>query len=224
MADPARCRAAPAARAVATTMRSACCSSRHRERLWAVALRTLGDPEEAGGRAAGRDDLGVPPGRRASAAIRRSPPGCTASSSTPAWTGSAAGRPAPGRQRAGRARRWMCSRPRLARAGPGGRQRHVARRARRAAHAPARTSGRRWSWWTCSATRWPTAAEILGISAGTVKSRCARGRARLLPLLAHLRGSPLAAAARPGPAGRAAEPASRCQRVSPAEGAGESQA
>jgi len=31
------------------------------------------------------------------------------------------------------------------------------------------------------------AAEVLGISAGTVKSRCARGRARLLPLLAHLR-------------------------------------
>lgn len=30
-------------------------------------------------------------------------------------------------------------------------------------------------------------AEILGISAGTVKSRCARGRARLLPYLSHLR-------------------------------------
>ncbi|MDR3082067.1 MAG: RNA polymerase sigma factor SigM [Streptomyces sp.] len=31
------------------------------------------------------------------------------------------------------------------------------------------------------------AAEILGTPVGTVKSRCARGRARLLPLLAHLR-------------------------------------
>jgi RNA polymerase sigma-70 factor, ECF subfamily len=30
-------------------------------------------------------------------------------------------------------------------------------------------------------------AEILGVSAGTVKSRCARGRARLLPHLSHLR-------------------------------------
>jgi RNA polymerase sigma-70 factor (ECF subfamily) len=30
-------------------------------------------------------------------------------------------------------------------------------------------------------------AEILGISVGTVKSRCARGRARLLPHLSHLR-------------------------------------
>jgi len=32
------------------------------------------------------------------------------------------------------------------------------------------------------------AAEILGVSPGTVKSRCARGRARLVPRLAHLRG------------------------------------
>jgi RNA polymerase sigma-70 factor (ECF subfamily) len=31
------------------------------------------------------------------------------------------------------------------------------------------------------------AAEVLGVAEGTVKSRCARGRARLLPKLAHLR-------------------------------------
>ncbi|SDM97194.1 RNA polymerase sigma factor SigM [Actinacidiphila guanduensis] len=31
------------------------------------------------------------------------------------------------------------------------------------------------------------AAEVLGVPVGTVKSRCARGRARLLPLLGHLR-------------------------------------
>jgi RNA polymerase sigma-70 factor (ECF subfamily) len=31
------------------------------------------------------------------------------------------------------------------------------------------------------------AAEVLGVSEGTVKSRCARGRAKLLPRLAHLR-------------------------------------
>jgi RNA polymerase sigma-70 factor (ECF subfamily) len=30
-------------------------------------------------------------------------------------------------------------------------------------------------------------AEMLGIPSGTVKSRCARGRAKLVPLLAHLR-------------------------------------
>jgi RNA polymerase sigma-70 factor (ECF subfamily) len=33
------------------------------------------------------------------------------------------------------------------------------------------------------------AAEVLGVSPGTVKSRCARGRARLLPHVAHLRES-----------------------------------
>jgi RNA polymerase sigma-70 factor, ECF subfamily len=35
-------------------------------------------------------------------------------------------------------------------------------------------------------------AVILGVSEGTVKSRCARGRARLLPHLSHLRGDPAA--------------------------------
>lgn len=34
------------------------------------------------------------------------------------------------------------------------------------------------------------AAQVLGVSAGTVKSRCSRGRARLLPYLAHLRRGP----------------------------------
>ena len=45
------------------------------------------------------------------------------------------------------------------------------------------------------------AAAILDTSPGTVKSRCARGRARLLPYVAHLRGN---------------RPAS--ERVSPAQG------
>ena len=60
-------------------------------------------------------------------------------------------------------------------------------------------------------------AEILGISPGTVKSRCARGRARLLPLLVHLRGSGAAQTAAGGN-----QPAT--PRVSPAEGTGEIQA
>ncbi len=46
------------------------------------------------------------------------------------------------------------------------------------------------------------AADILGVSQGTIKSRCARGRARLLPRLAHLR--PRAA---PRPVDRVPEPA-----------------
>jgi RNA polymerase sigma-70 factor (ECF subfamily) len=70
------------------------------------------------------------------------------------------------------------------------------------------------------------AAEILGTSEGTVKSRCSRGRARLLPRLAHLRGSPAAAQAASiapiPPAGPAARNRSAAGDVSPAEGGGES--
>jgi RNA polymerase sigma-70 factor, ECF subfamily len=70
-------------------------------------------------------------------------------------------------------------------------------------------------------------AAVLGISPGTVKSRCARGRARLLPRLAHLRdrGEPYAAGTAPvssapqegTPLGNQSPP----RRVSPAEGGGE---
>jgi RNA polymerase sigma-70 factor (ECF subfamily) len=68
------------------------------------------------------------------------------------------------------------------------------------------------------------AAAVLGISTGTVKSRCARGRARLLPRLAHLRGrgepyvagaAPVSSAPQDGTQ-RGNQPPSR--RVSPAEG------
>ena len=49
------------------------------------------------------------------------------------------------------------------------------------------SSGPRWCWWTCRATRWPRRPTILGVAEGTVKSRCARGRARLAVLLGYLR-------------------------------------
>ena len=45
------------------------------------------------------------------------------------------------------------------------------------------------------------AAEVLGVAQGTVKSRCARGRARLLPRLAHLRPQAGQAARHGQPAG-----------------------
>jgi RNA polymerase sigma-70 factor (ECF subfamily) len=45
------------------------------------------------------------------------------------------------------------------------------------------------------------AAQVLGCSAGTVKSRCARGRARLLPRLAHLRRGGLPEPGVPAPPG-----------------------
>jgi RNA polymerase sigma-70 factor, ECF subfamily len=71
------------------------------------------------------------------------------------------------------------------------------------------------------------AAAVLGISPGTVKSRCARGRARLLPRLAHLRGhgGPPTAGPAPVPSVPQEEPQQGNQqatrRVSPAEGGGE---
>jgi RNA polymerase sigma-70 factor (ECF subfamily) len=71
------------------------------------------------------------------------------------------------------------------------------------------------------------AAEVLGISPGTVKSRCARGRARLLPRLAHLRGQdePRVSGGAPVPGGPQEGPQlgnhSGTGRVSPAEGGGE---
>jgi RNA polymerase sigma-70 factor, ECF subfamily len=44
-----------------------------------------------------------------------------------------------------------------------------------------------------------TAAELLDVSVGTIKSRCARGRARLVPHLSHLRDSGSSGAATSGP-------------------------
>ena len=58
------------------------------------------------------------------------------------------------------------------------------------------------------------AAEVLGISQGTVKSRCARARAKLLPQLAHLRR----AAGQTGPARNQ----TAAGNVSPAQEGGDS--
>jgi RNA polymerase sigma-70 factor, ECF subfamily len=63
------------------------------------------------------------------------------------------------------------------------------------------------------------AADILGVSQGTVKSRCARGRARLLPRLAHLR--PRGAGAGNGEPGRAAGNRSAAGDVLPARERGD---
>jgi RNA polymerase sigma-70 factor, ECF subfamily len=51
------------------------------------------------------------------------------------------------------------------------------------------------------------AAEILEVSPGTVKSRCARGRARLLPRLAHLRQRTAPDGMAPGPRDHVPQPA-----------------
>jgi len=51
------------------------------------------------------------------------------------------------------------------------------------------------------------AAHVLGVSEGTVKSRAARGRARLLPRLEHLRARSGARARPAGPVPRKPPPA-----------------
>lgn len=49
------------------------------------------------------------------------------------------------------------------------------------------------------------AARVLDVPTGTVKSRCARGRARLLPLLTHLRTEPQSPSAKDGDGRRGAD-------------------
>jgi len=142
--------------------------SRHRERLWAVALRTLGDPDDAGD---ALQDAMISAFRRAgsfrgdsavTAALRTLPPDQRAALVLVDMLGYAVAE----------------------------------------------------------------AAAILGTTEGTVKSRCSRGRARLLPRLAHLRGSPAAAQAASvaptPPTGPAARNHNAAGDVSPAEGGGES--
>ncbi|MFF1873721.1 RNA polymerase sigma factor SigM [Kitasatospora herbaricolor] len=51
------------------------------------------------------------------------------------------------------------------------------------------------------------AAEVLGVPVGTVKSRCARGRARLLPLVRHLRENPSGGSGGSGGSDDGADPA-----------------
>ncbi|MGW3601779.1 RNA polymerase sigma factor SigM [Micromonospora sp. NPDC005161] len=66
-------------------------------------------------------------------------------------------------------------------------------------------------------------ARILGVAEGTVKSRCARGRARLAVLLGHLRpaAAPATSAARPEPSGPVAGvPGVTPGNPRPAEGVG----
>ncbi|MEU9732574.1 RNA polymerase sigma factor SigM [Streptomyces sp. NPDC048002] len=70
------------------------------------------------------------------------------------------------------------------------------------------------------------AARILDVPTGTVKSRCARGRARLLPLLTHLRPETAAGTGGPGGgrnrrAGTSVPPAAGPQGTGPGGGPGD---
>lgn len=160
---------------------------RHRDRLWSVALRTLCDPEEAADalqeamvsafRRAGdfRGDSAVTTWlhrivvnasvdrlrRRSGRTVRWPEGGWSAVPEIPQWPGLASADPAD------------------------------ATETRLDVHAALRLlpEHQRTVLVLVDMLGYPVAeaAAILGVSAGTVKSRCARGRARLLPYLSHLR-------------------------------------
>ena len=184
---------------------------RHRDRLWAVALRTLGDPEDA---ADALQDAMVSAFRRAGS--------FRGDSAVTTWLHRIVINACLDRTRR------VAARP----ATPAGGDRNLDAAAQAApAHtAPDPVSGRDTVLDVDAALRrlpdeqrsalvlvdmlgYPVAdaAEVLGVSTGTVKSRCARGRARLAPLLMHLVGGTPAAGstAAVAPAGVADDPASR---------------
>jgi RNA polymerase sigma-70 factor (ECF subfamily) len=157
---------------------------RHRDRLWAVAVRTLGDPEEA---ADALQDAMISAFRRAGSfrgdsavttwlhrivinasldRLRRSAARpVTSAPDERVLDGLAVGRAQPDPSSASDVRM------------------DVAAELRRLPH------DQQAALVLVDMLGYPVAdaAEILGVSQGTVKSRCARGRARLLPRLAHLR-------------------------------------
>jgi RNA polymerase sigma-70 factor (ECF subfamily) len=157
---------------------------RHRDRLWAVAIRTLGDPEEA---ADALQDAMISAFRRASS--------FRGDSAVTTWLHRIVVNACLDRMRR------KAARP--ATTGTGEQALEVAAVAR-ALPDPSADSDTALD--VMSALRllppdqqaalvlvdmlgYPVAdaADVLGVSVGTVKSRCSRGRARLLPHLAHLR-------------------------------------
>jgi RNA polymerase sigma-70 factor (ECF subfamily) len=156
---------------------------RHRDRLWAVAIRTLGDPEEA---ADALQDAMISAFRRASS--------FRGDSAVTTWLHRIVVNACLDRMRR------KAARP----ATTGGEQ--ALEVAAVAGAAPDPSADSDTSLDVMSALRllppdqqaalvlvdmlgYPVAdaADVLGVSVGTVKSRCSRGRARLLPHLSHLR-------------------------------------
>ena len=137
---------------------------RHRDRLWAVALRTIGDREEAADGAVQAFDLEEPPDDAALDALAAAD-GDVSPELLRAVIGPAgdaeAGAPAQDHDPA------LVVRPALA-------------------ELPAE---QRAALVLVDVQGYPVAeaAEILGVAEGTIKSRCARGRARMAITLGHLR-------------------------------------
>ncbi|MFF4339514.1 RNA polymerase sigma factor SigM [Kitasatospora sp. NPDC001540] len=171
---------------------------RHRDRLWAVAVRTLGDREEAA------DAL-----QDALVSAFRAAAGFQGRSAVTTWLHrivvnacldrarrSAVRRAEPLDQRpGGTAERALGSAE--------GAERHAERAETRREVAEALAelpAEQRAALVLVDMQGYPVAeaAEVLGVPVGTVKSRCARGRARLLPLLRHLGPGPVPRGTGPG--------------------------
>ncbi|MCE7081498.1 RNA polymerase sigma factor SigM [Streptomyces sp. ST2-7A] len=161
---------------------------RHRDRLWAVALRTLGDREEAA------DAL-----QDAFVSAHRAAPSFQGRSAVTTWLHRIVVNACLDRLRRARSRRTSplpeperletLLEPQEPASIPAERGEVRRELARALARLP---EEQRAALVLVDLQGYPVAeaAELLGAPVGTVKSRCARGRARLLPLLRHLREDP----------------------------------
>ncbi|MFD7589647.1 RNA polymerase sigma factor SigM [Kitasatospora sp. NPDC059811] len=162
--------------------------NRHRDRLWAVALRTLGDREEAA------DAL-----QDALVSAFRAAPGFQGRSAVTTWLHRIVVNACLDRARRSATRRTtpLDEDPRrldtlVGAAEPADSPVVRAEVQRELAAALAELPAeQRAALVLVDMQGYPVAeaAELLGVPVGTVKSRCARGRARLLPLVRHLRES-----------------------------------
>ncbi|MFJ1753717.1 RNA polymerase sigma factor SigM [Kitasatospora sp. NPDC088134] len=158
---------------------------RHRDRLWAVAVRTLGDREEAA------DAL-----QDALVSAFRAAAGFQGRSAVTTWLHRIVVNACLDRARRGAVRRAeSLDRDPAPLAGAlgtaEGAESHAVRAETRREVAEALAelpADQRAALVLVDMQGYPVAeaAEVLGVPVGTVKSRCARGRARLLPLLRHL--------------------------------------
>jgi RNA polymerase sigma-70 factor, ECF subfamily len=169
---------------------------RHRDRLWAVALRTLGDPEEAA------DAL-----QDALLSAYRAAAGFRGDAAVTTWLHRIVVNACLDRVRRRQVRRTVPlpeqdgqpDRPRLEVAVTADPTGDLDTRLDVAAALATLPPDQRAALVLVDLQGFSVddAAHILDIPTGTVKSRCARGRARLLPLLAHLRNDSTPARVKP---------------------------
>jgi RNA polymerase sigma-70 factor, ECF subfamily len=197
--------------------------TRHRERLWAVAVRTLGDPDEAG------DAL-----QDAMISAFRQAGGFRGQAAVTTWLHRIVVNACLDRMRRRAARPATTGLDEDAMdalsAGPQGPDEAAGTETSLDVRAALRTlpPDQRAALVLVDMLGYSVAdaAGVLGVSPGTVKSRCARGRARLLPRLAHLRGDTglgpgAAQVSSAAPGGQQLRNQTTTGRVSPAEGGGE---